>query len=281
MVWIFVAVAVIVFVLGLFLWMIHPGLDRNPKMRPFEHTLIAHRGLHDNQSVAPENSMQAFERAVNAGFGIELDVQMTSDGKLVVFHDWDTLRMCGVDCKISEHTYAELRQLPLGVSDERIPLFSDVLKLVNGTVPLVVEIKVGWDYKKTTEAVAAMMEDYAGVYCVECFNPLALSWYRKHVPQVIRGLLSMDYHRDSVKMPGFVKFMLTHLMLNFCAEPDFISYNHKDRKKRGFQLCRKLFKVKTAAWTIQSETELEDAKKWFDMFIFDGFLPYAESKVEG
>lgn len=277
--WILAAAAVIAAICGLYLLMIRPCVDRRTKIRPFENTMIAHRGLFDNSSNAPENTIPAFEKAIRGGFGIELDVQMTADGKLVVFHDWDMKRMAGVNLKITNHTYEELKVYPLGVSEERIPLFSDVLKLVDGAVPLVVEIKVGYEYRKTTEAVAAMLADYSGTYCIECFNPLALSWYRKHVPQVIRGQLSMDFKKDPAKMPGFVKFILTNLMLNFCAKPDFISYNHKDQQKRGFRLCRKLFGVKTAAWTIKSEQDLASARQRFDMFIFDSFLPYRGEKV--
>lgn len=280
MLWIFVVMAGAAALCGIYLLMIRPCVSRSAQFAPFENTMIAHRGLFDNNSDAPENTLPAFEAAIRKGFGIELDVQMTLDGKLVVFHDWDLKRMAGIHWKISDHTYKELCRYPVGNSQERIPLFSDVLKLVNGAVPMVIEIKVGYDYRKTTEAVARMLSDYHGVYCVECFNPLALSWYRKHVPQVIRGQLSMDYEKDPVKMPWLVKIILTNLMMNFCAKPDFISYNHKDQRKKGFRLCRKLFRVKTAAWTIKNEQELENAKGLFDVFIFDGFLPRGSKKVE-
>lgn len=279
MIWIFMTAAALAAVFGIYLLMIRPCVDRRTKIRPFENTMIAHRGLFDNSSEAPENTAAAFKKAIRGGFGIEMDVQMTADGRLVVFHDWDMKRMAGVNLRITSHTYEELKVHPLGVSDERIPLFSDVLKLVNGAVPLVIEIKVGFDYKKTTQAVAEMLADYHGVYCIECFNPLALAWYRRNRPQVIRGLLSMDFKKDPMKMPGIVRFILTNLMLNFCAKPDFISYNHEDQKKRGFRLCRKLFGVKTAAWTIKSEQDLYRARRRFDMFIFDSFLPCCEEEV--
>ena len=280
MLWIFVVMAGAAALCGIYLLMIRPCVSRSAEFAPFENTMIAHRGLFDNNSDAPENTLPAFEAAICNGFGIELDVQMSLDGKLVVFHDWDLKRMAGIHWKISDHTYEELCRYPVGNSQERIPLFSDVLKLVCGAVPMVIEIKVGYDYRKTTEAVAKMLSDYQGVYCVECFNPLALFWYRKHVPQVIRGQLSMDYEKDPIKMPWLVKIILTNLMMNFCAKPDFISYNHKDQRKKGFRLCRKLFRVKTAAWTIKNEQELENAKGLFDVFIFDGFLPRGSKKVE-
>ena len=209
----------------------------------------------------------------------EIFRKIQEDGKLVVFHDFDLKRMCGIHKKLTELTYAELKQYSLKGSTEKIPLFSAVLDLIAGRTPLVVEIKVGYDYKATTEAAAEMLSQYSGVYCMECFNPLALVWYRRHNPKVLRGQLSMDFFHSEDKMPKIVRFFLTNLLLNFCAKPDFISYNHKDRHIRGFRMCRKLFKVKTAAWTIKSQAELEAARGTFDMFIFDSFLPEEGEKV--
>ena len=251
LVWLFVAAAILFGLLGLSLYMLRPETEKTRSFAAFDHTMIAHRGLFDNHSEAPENSLAAFRKAVDQGFGIELDVQLTKDGKLVVFHDFDLKRMCGIHKKLTELTYAELEQYSLKGSTEKIPLFSAVLDLIAGRTPLVVEIKVGYDYKATTEAAAEMLSQYSGVYCMECFNPLALVWYRRHNPKVLRGQLSMD----------------------------FISYNHKDRHIRGFRMCRKLFKVKTAAWTIKSQAELEAARGTFDMFIFDSFLPEEGEKV--
>lgn len=280
LVWIFVAAAILFGLLGLSLYMLRPETEKTRSFAAFDHTMIAHRGLFDNHSEAPENSLAAFRKAVDQGFGIELDVQLTKDGKLVVFHDFDLKRMCGIHKKLTELTYAELEQYSLKGSTEKIPLFSAVLDLIAGRTPLVVEIKVGYDYKATTEAAAEMLSQYSGVYCMECFNPLALVWYRRHNPKVLRGQLSMDFFHSEDKMPKIVRFFLTNLLLNFCAKPDFISYNHKDRHIRGFRMCRKLFKVKTAAWTIKSQAELEAARGTFDMFIFVSFLPKEGRKGE-
>ncbi len=242
-------------------------------MRPFETVLIAHRGLFDNDGDAPENTMAAFQRAIDAGFAIELDVQTTSDGQLVVFHDPDLKRLAGVDLKISETTYEELLRHPLGRSDERIPLFADVLALVAGQVPMVVEIKISSAYRKTTRMAARMLQSYKGIYCVESFHPLALFWYRRHMPNILRGQLSMDFKYCEEKVPMLIKIFMTNLWFNFISKPDFIAYNHRDKRTRGFSICRKIFHAKTAAWTIKSQKELEQARDMFDMFIFDSFLP--------
>ena len=193
---ILIVASIIIGLLGLSVYMLRPETGKTRSFAAFDHTMIAHRGLFDNHSEAPENSLAAFRKAADQWFGMELDVQLTKDGKLVVFHDFDMKRMCGVHKKITELTYAELEQYSLKNSTEKIPLFSNVLELVNGKVPLVVEIKVGFDYKATTEAVAAMLSQYKGIYCMECFNPLSLVWYRKHYPQVLRGQLSMDFFQS-------------------------------------------------------------------------------------
>lgn len=268
-----IAGIIVAAVFVLHLWMIFPCVRRKENLKPFEKNYIAHRGLFDNTSNAPENSMPAFARAVAAGYGIELDVQMTADKKLVVFHDWTMQRMAGVDLRITETTYDELCRYPLGQSQEVVPLFEDVLRLVDGKVPMIIEIKVGFSWKETTKAIAEMLKHYSGVYCMECFHPFALGWYKRNHPEILRGLLSMDYAKDPVRIPAPVKLVLTNLYLDFIARPDFISYHFCDDKKYGFRLCRHLFGAKTAAWTIRSEADLTYAAKNFDIFIFDSFHP--------
>lgn len=145
---ILIAVAINIGLLGLSVYMLRPETEKTRSFAAFDNTMIAHRGLFNNNSDAPENSLAAFRNALEHGFGMELDVQLTKDGKLVVFHDFDLKRMCGVHKKLTELTYAELEQYSLKNSTEKIPLFSDVLELVNGKVPLVVEIKVDFDYKE-------------------------------------------------------------------------------------------------------------------------------------
>ncbi|MCD7922474.1 MAG: glycerophosphodiester phosphodiesterase [Clostridiales bacterium] len=258
---------------ALFLAMTCPGRGRRERMKPFENVLIAHRGLFDNQGDAPENTMAAFRKAIDAGFAIELDVQMSSDGQLLVFHDPDLKRLAGVDLKVCDTPYEILVSYPLGQSEERIPLFADVLDLVAGQVPMVVEIKISSAYRKTTRAAAAMLQSYQGIYCVESFHPLSLFWYRRHMPQILRGQLSMDFKYCEEKVPMLVKIFMTNLWFNFISKPDFIAYNHKDKRKRGFFVCRRIFHAKTAAWTIKSQQELVQARDMFDMFIFDSFMP--------
>ena len=147
----------------------------------------AHRGLHAKPTI-PENSMAAFARAVEAGYGIELDLHLTRDGKLAVIHDASLKRTCGVNLKIEDLTLAEARDYPLEESDERIPEFCDFLRLVDGKVPLVVELKAeGRNEKALTDAAMRALADYTGLYCVESFSPAVVDYLKKLIPRSCAG----------------------------------------------------------------------------------------------
>ena len=263
----------IVIILIIYLYRVKPNTGRRNEMQPFLDKYIAHRGLFDNDTGSPENSLPAFSAAVEKGYGIELDVQMTTDHKLVVFHDDNLKRMCGVNKPVYECSYDELLSYKLGSSDENIPLFDDVLQIINGSVLLIVEIKSAGDWKGTTERVAKRMDSYKGVYCMESFHPLAVEWYKKNRPEIIRGQLADDFFRTEEKMSIIRKIILSSLLMNNHSRPDFIAYNFEHADQWSFFLCRKLFSVVNVAWTPRSQEQLETAKKIFDVFIFDSFIP--------
>ena len=237
---------------------------------PFEGAMIAHRGLHGDG--VPENSLAAFRRAAeNGGLGAELDVQLTSDGKLVVFHDATLTRVCGVNLPVTGTAYEELLKYPLLDSGERIPLFSDVISALDG-IPLVCEIKVspGADIPALCAAALSALRTYQGPYCIESFHPAAVRWFKQNAPDVIRGQLSHDMIRTREKLPFPVKFLLTNLLTNFYTRPDFIAYGFEHTGTFGFRLCRALWHPYTAAWTPRGEEEIEKARKaGFDALIFE------------
>lgn len=265
-------VIALIIIIGLYLFCLHPNTGRREMMRDFWDRYIAHRGFFNNEDV-PENSMPAFLAAVEKGYGIELDVRLTKDGQAVVFHDETLLRMCGVAKKVSECTYEELRVYALSGSNEHISLFSEVIKAVDGKVPLIVEIKASRGYVCTAEKVAEELDGYKGRYCIESFNPFVVRWFRKHRPQVIRGQLSTDYFKDRIGKTVIDRFVMTNLLFNFFCRPDFIAYNHKYAGQLSYRLCRRLYKVIGAAWTIKSVEELKGALEKFEIIIFDGFAP--------
>ena len=259
---------VVVFV-GVYLFLVAPRMFGKPDRSHLYGVHYAHRGLFDNESDAPENSVKAIRKAVEAGYGIEFDVQLSKDDVPVVFHDQTLKRMCGVDGNVWDYTVEELQKMKLLGSDETIPTFEQVLVAVGGKVPLIIEYKMDRVDTKVCELSNRILETYEGPYCIESFHPFAVRWYRKHRPDVVRGQLSQDFIRRGRKTVSF--WLLTHLLTNVMARPDFIAYSHKDADMFERRLCKRLGAL-SVAYTIKSEEEQCRAKGEFDLFIFDSFI---------
>ncbi|MDE6600687.1 MAG: glycerophosphodiester phosphodiesterase [Lachnospiraceae bacterium] len=256
----------------LYLLAIMPRMIRRPDTSLFKKRYFAHRGLHDNGGDAPENSMAAFRKAVETGLGMELDVQVTKDGVPVIFHDFKLERICGVEGKVVNHTYGELQAYTLCHSGERIPKLSDLLEMVDGRVPLIVEIKAETADVSGCAAIDGLLRAYHGAYCIESFNPMVLWWFRRNHGNVVRGQLSSNFRKEG-EYWNILYFAMTHLLFNFLTKPDFIAYNHKFSEEPGRRICRRLYRHPAAAWTIRSERDLEALQGEYDVFIFDSFLP--------
>lgn len=263
---------VLVILAALYLFAIMPRVTARPDASMLLGRWYAHRGLHDNKTNAPENSMAAFEKAAAAGYGIELDVQLTRDRVPVVFHDESLARVCGVEGNVRDYDYAKLMQFPLASSNQHIPRFEDVLAQVAGRVPLIVEIKIHEDVHEVCSRADALLRAYQGPYCIESFDPRAVQWYRKNRPQIIRGQLSCRYAKPG-KAETPTQAALHYLLLNFLGRPDFIAYDHHNRGNLSRVLCRRLFGALSVAWTVKSQQELDACRKDFDLFIFEGFTP--------
>ncbi len=205
-------------------FLIAPGAVTKRQKAPFVGRNFAHRGLHSEDKSVPENSLEAFRLAGRAGYGAELDVRLTKDGQVVVFHD-DTLdRMCGVSGRVDEKSYDELKLLSLAGTNQRIPLLTEVLEVYGGRGPLIVEIKNGPRNRELCEKTYAILSDYPGEVCVESFNPRILRWFRFHAKDIVRGQLAttMSDYDGAVSRP--TAFMLSHCLLNFISRPQFIAY---------------------------------------------------------
>ena len=258
---------------SIYLGMIKPGKRKTRLMKRLKHFDYAHRGLHDNKESYPENSMAAFKRAVERGYGIELDVHLTKDKQLIVFHDDTLTRMCGIDKEVCDCTANELTSLHLLETNETIPYFKDVLQLVNGQVPLIVEVKVEHDnFNELCAAVDDMLESYTGDYCIESFHPLAVLWYKKNNSEVIRGQLSCSYKKPDKKRSPLYTF-LAYLGMNFLTKPDFIAYSQKDLNNLSFILNHKYFKAMTFIWTVRELDDLKKLKEQGHTIIFENFEP--------
>lgn len=229
-------------------------------------TDYAHRGLHGKG--VPENSMKAFELAVNKGYGIELDVQLSKDRKVIVFHDYSLNRMTGINKKLKDLKEDELNKISLANTDQRIPSFKKVLELVNGTVPLLIELK-GEDLNAELCAkVANELYEYKGAYCIESFNPLLIRTIKKYLPDVYCGQLYTNVCRDKNKInPTYA--ILSLMTFNFLALPDFIAYNKKDRNAFPVKLAVNFHKAPKFVWTVRGDEEIATAKNLKEHAIFE------------
>lgn len=252
-----------------YLFLVWPRVFGKPERAAFYGVHYAHRGLFDNETEAPENSLNAIRNAVNSGHGIEFDVQLSKDHVPVVFHDASLKRMCGVKGKIWEYTLEELQGMRLANSNQTIPTLREVLKEVNGKVPLIIEYKMDRVDEEICKLGNELLEKYKGPYCVESFHPLALRWYRKHRPDIMRGQLSQKFSYYSKK--DFTTWILANLFTNVWTRPDFIAYRYTDANSFSRRVCGKLGAL-SVAWTIRSQGEFEKFQKEFDLFIFDSFV---------
>lgn len=228
-------------------------------------TPIAHRGLHSEE--VPENSLLSYEKAIEKNFPIEIDVRIIDDGTVIVFHD-DTLgRMTDKDGYVSNLKSTDLPQLNLLGTDQTVPTLEQVLELVNGKVPLLIETKVSAKIGDLESKVIAMLKTYGGEFAVQSFDPYSLKYFRKHEPDFVRGQLSSLGAGSGLSL--LKRNALPHLKVNRISEPHFISYLFSDLPNK--YVTKK--KLPTLAWTVRSNADYEKVKPYCDNIIFERFLP--------
>ena len=245
----------------------HPGLA---DLRGHSY---AHRGLHGNG--VPENSLLAFRLAVEKGYGSELDIHLMKDGNLAVIHDASLKRTADADVQIEDLTAEDLENYRLEGTDEKIPLFSQVLELYAGKQPLIVELKSErGNHAALCAAATALLDGYKGHYCIESFDPSCITWLRKNRPELIRGQLSANFFLSKKsKLPWPAKWAMTANILNFASTPDFIAYKFADRKRLGLAICRKIWGAQGVSWTIKTQEDFDTAVSEGWIPIFEGFEP--------
>ena len=239
-------------------------------------TAFAHRGLY-NETVC-ENSLEAFERACHAGVGIELDVQLTRDGELVVFHDADLQRLMGDARKVADLSFAQLREFRLP-DGGRIPTFAEALALVNGRAPLLVELKNGKRLRQLCGKTCAQLRSYRGKYIVESFQPLILLWFRIHARDIIRGQLVAAREEYMEDYGGLLASVMVNLVCNCLARPDFVAYDLSGKEHFGLRMQRRLFHTPLAVWTVKKHVDFSEAIRRSEMPIFEGFLPESQNEA--
>ena len=254
----------------LYLFLIAPLNKKD--MKKYQNLNYAHRGLHNSERA--ENSMSAFRAAVEAGYGIELDVRLSKDGQLVVFHDDNLWRMCSVQKKVIDCTYEELCAYPLLNTDQYIPLFLEVLDYVNESVPLLIEVKAYKNHIDVVKSLKKHMKDYTGSYAVQSFHPEVVKWYAKNDPAIARGLLATVHNSKKGALPLHRKLFACTLLLSFWCRPDFISYNRKYADTiLPFKIIIRLYRTRCAGWTFKNKKPINEAKSIFSAYIFDSFIP--------
>lgn len=221
--------------------------------------IIAHRGIYNNQKVY-ENTLESFSLAIQKEFIIELDIRLTKDHQIVVFHDSNTKRITKQNKIVEKSTYKELNNQNI----IHIPLFEEVLSLVNGKVPLLIEIK---PTEKTGELETKLMEllkNYKGQYAIQSFSPKVLYWFKRNYPNILRGQLSKQYKK--AKISPLKKLILSNMLLNTITKPHFISYKYNELSPTQINKYKKK-NIHLIGWTITNEKEFNHYKKHYDNLI--------------
>ncbi len=266
-----IAVAVLLVLATLWLALIMPARSTAAQRAPFQNRTFAHRGLFEADQSIPENSLPAFGAAVNAGYGVELDVQLTKDKQVVVFHDDNLKRVCGVDARVDAYTYAELQEMPLLSTEERIPLFTQVLETIDGKIPMIVELKSGGDWKTLCQLTLDLLNAYSGDYCVESFHPMLVRWFYLHAPRILRGQLSEAARYSKKYMPYYQSIMMSRLLTNILVHPQFVAY-HIGPKCLAARVCEALGAMRVA-WTARPADDHMRLTKRNDAIIFEHYRP--------
>lgn len=261
---------IVLLLLCLLAWYLLHGRKNAPGWEMFRGVRYAHRGLHGPG--APENSLAAFRRAAEAGYGAELDVHLTKDGRLAVIHDSDLTRVCGASGIVEDLTAAELAAYRLGGTEEKIPFLEQVLPLFEDRRPLV-ELKPRGDNQAALAAKTVdCLDRFQADYCLESFDPRLLVWLRRHRPELLRGQLAENILKKPEKGGLFQRLALTELFYNRKTRPDFVAYRYEDRHTAAAALWRQ-WGGHTVYWTIRSPEALREAERLGALPIFEGFEP--------
>jgi len=273
MVWIFITIGSVLLLTAAVIFCIAPG-KVTPEARKtaeiFKGLNCAHRGLHTEDQKTPENSISAFKAAKEGKYGVELDVQFSKDEKIVVFHDNDLKRVCGIDAPVNSKDRKELSELPLFDTQEYIPLFTEVLEVLDDT-PVIVELKsAGSNNKKLCEATLSILRKQGKYWCIESFDPRIVAWFRKNAPDVLRGQLS-NPPKDMKGISVINKFLLGYMLLNFISRPHFIAYSN-DPHPLTVKLCRAMKPI-NVIWTVHPNHDIKKCEKENDTIIFEYYKP--------
>ncbi len=273
MIYLLSAILALILILIVWLWLIAPRRTMKARLLSLAKYDYAHRGLHNNDKGVPENSLKAFRIAAEAGFGIELDLQLTKDKRVVVHHDADLKRSCGADVRIADLTFDELSAYSLFGTEEKIPTFEDAMLAIGRRVPVIVEIKNYQSSGRICPLVLPILEDYSGEYTIESFDPFIVRWFKEHAAQILRGQLMDRLEKGKNGLNFFTAFMARNMLTNFLARPDYEAYNFEFRQNPSLRLSRRALGMQEVSWTLKNPADYQAAKADGCICIFEGFEP--------
>lgn len=209
-------------------------------LNPLINKLIAHRGIHNEY--VKENSLLAIEKAVQKDYPIEIDVILTKDKKIILFHDLIIKDRNNHEYFINNLTYEQIKKI-----HSYIPTLEEVLNFISGKVPLLIELKPYNKVPHLEKEIVKYLDKYEGYFAIQSFNPLSVYWFKKHRKNYIRGqLLTANYRYNF-----FTSFLYKHIIFNKLISPNFISYNIKGLPNEKIQKIRK--KIIILGWTIKNQ----------------------------
>ena len=246
-----------------------PGLDWLTA-RP-----IAHRGLHDGAS-AIENTTSAFQAAIDGGYGIETDVQITADGEAMVHHDFALGRLTLGSRQLAAMTAAGLKEVPFKATADRMMTLGELCEFVGGRVPLLIELKSRFDADlRLAKRAADVVKTYPGPAALMSFDPTPIAALREIAPEIPRGIVAERYYKHSEwhDLSASQKRSLAFLLHLPRSRPHFVAYHVKDLPSPGPWIARHILRLPLLTWTVRSEDDRRRARKQTDQMIFEGFRP--------
>ena len=226
--------------------------------------IISHRGIYDNKNIF-ENSLEAITKAKEKNYIVEIDIHITKDDQIVVFHDYNTKRITKKDMIIENNNYKDLNNQDI----YHIPLLEEVLELVNGKVPLLIEIKQKRKAGKLEHKLMDILNNYKGEYAIQSFNPLTIYWFKKNYPNILRGQLS--YKFKTKKILKLKKYILSNMFFNIITKPNFISYKYDELSLSKIKKYKQK-NITILGWTITNKKEYNKNIKIYDNLICEKFI---------
>ncbi len=244
---------------------------------------IAHRGLHDVEGGLVENTKSAFEAAIAHDFAIECDLQVSKDGEIIVFHDETLDRLTLATGLVNERLLAELQQIPMRHGADRLLSCAQLLELVAGRVPLILEVKSAFDGAvRLLEGLVPLLAQYQGAVAVMSFDPKVLDNLARLAPHIVRGIVAEMFDNSTewahytparwANLSRMEKVELTYLMHAWRTRPDFVAYRVDDLPCFAAMSWKALTGAPILTWTVRTDEQREKAARWADQIIFEGFV---------